>query len=303
MIRNIFWVPVLHLVAVILVAPIAEGVFIASDTPNANTSAPVDDRGWTSSAVYNDASAVYLKDGWFITSRHIGIQDNGTVSIGGSSYAIDSASWTSITNSNGTNADIRLFRISNPSELELAGTEVISSSLSLGQGVTMIGYGRNVSSVVTNNYDEGAHTEIRYYEGSTSSMKWGENEIAGFEQGFTEQTFGFTSDVFWTELATGKAQALQGDSGGGVFVYDSERAKYVLAGIMIGAGLRKDVDEKIYAYTDTGTPNSITISLDLRSYADQINQTIPEPSAALFLLVAGSCIWLRKVYRRRLGVA
>lgn len=271
----------------------AYAVFIASGTPNANTTQPAGDQGWSSMGIYNGAGAAYLGNGWFVTAGHLGAAAT-TVKFDSVNYAIDSSSWTRITNSNGSYADARLFRLASPSAILTPGAQINSEVLSTGTSLTMIGYGRNVSSIVTNQYTTGSgakrqtQTQVRYYEGTTSQMKWGVNEISGFSNSFESVGFGFYSDVFVTTLYTNKAQALDKDSGGGVFVYDDVSGKYLLAGIMIGAVRYSDTNG-IFAVTDTGNSslNSKTYSVNLSAYSDQINQVIPEPATAVLLVGIG----------------
>lgn len=259
-------------------------VFVATGTPNSNTSAPAGNQGWSNMGIYNGAGAVYLGGGWFMTARHLGTAS--TVKLDSINYSVNSATWTSITNSDGSFADMRLFQVSDPGAISAPGIQVNTSALSSGESLTMIGYGRNVSSIITNTYNsKGQQTQVRYYEGTTSSMKWGYNQISGFSNHFESVGFGFFSDVFATTLSSGSAQALDKDSGGGVFIYDSVSGEYVLAGIMIGAVRYQDANG-IFAATDTGTAlqSSKTYAVDLSAYSDQINQVIPEPATGILLV-------------------
>lgn len=257
-----------------LLLPFAgQAVLIGTETPNSNNSQPAGDQGWSSMGIYNGAGSVYLGAGWFITAGHLGT-GAGTVKLGGTTYSINGSSWTSITNSNGSNADIRLFQISDPGAILSSGSQINSASLGLNYQLTMIGYGRDVSSVSK----QGA--TIKYYQATVSQMKWGSNQISGFQSGYTGA--GYTSEIFETTLGSGTAQALDKDSGGGVFIYDDVSENYLLAGVMIGASLYPDANG-IYA-VDSPTQKSKTYSVDLSVYGDQINQTIPEPSTAILLV-------------------
>jgi hypothetical protein len=293
--------PLFLLVSFLFFALDSYAVFIASGTPNGNTSAPVGDRGWSSMGIYNGASAVYLGNGWFITARHMG--SVSTVKFNEVNYSINSSSRTSITNANGSYADIQLFQVVDPAAISASGSRVNAGALGAGTSLTMIGYGRNVSSIVTNKYNsQGIQTQVRYYEGTTSQMKWGGNTISGFSNSFESVGFGFFSDVLQTTLSSGKAQALDKDSGGGVFLYDNVSGDYLLAGIMIGAVRYQDANG-IFAVTDTGNPsiNSKTYSVNLSAYSSQINQAIPEPTTGILLvgvgIVFGAIKRLRYMYQ------
>lgn len=264
-----------YLIVFLLVPAFSQAVFIGTESPNSNTSQPTGDQGWSSMGIYNTGGAVYLGDGWFITAGHLGT-GGSTVNFDSVNYAIDSTSWRNITNSDGSNADIRLFQLSEPSSLSASGSAVNTAALSLNDSLTMIGYGRDVSSI-----SQQGQT-IKYYEGTVSQMKWGSNQISGFQSGYTGA--GYTSEIFETTLGSGTAQALDKDSGGGVFIHDDVSDQYLLAGIMVGA-LRYQDANGIYALSSPTAQNSETYSVDLSVYSDQINQAIPEPTTGIFIAI------------------
>ncbi|MDF3130909.1 trypsin-like serine protease [Kiritimatiellaeota bacterium B1221] len=266
-----------------------KAVFVGTNDPNSNTSAPVDDQGWSYMGVYNTGGAVYLGNGWFITAGHLGT-GAGTVNYDGSSYAIDGSSWVTLQNPDTSNVDSRLFQITTPGDLATTGAQIVDSALSLGDDLTMIGYGRDVSSVSTT----GPWT--KYYESTTSNKKWGENTVDSFVSDYSGA--GYTSDTFQTVLTTGTAQALDKDSGGGVFVYDAATDSYQLAGIMIAATRYSD-EGGIYAskWNGVAANSSWTRSVDLYQYRDQIVSVIPEP--APWILAGGALGLLFLVTRIR----
>jgi len=269
----------LFMFLILLTAVRAEAVIVASNTPNQRNSAPSGDQGWSSMAIYNGAGAVYLGNGWFITAAHLGTA--GTVRFDSIVHSIAGTSWRSVTNQNGTAADIRLFKVANPLAVPEEGSRIKASSPGTGSPVTMIGYGRDVSSILTNQYTTGSwprtqtHTKVNYYEGTASQMKWGTNTVSGFQAAYTNAGFSYESDVFITTLFPGRSQALDKDSGGGVFVYDSGSGEYLLAGIMIGA-LRYQDDNGIYVLTDSGNSgqNSKTYCVNLAAYYEQIEAVV-----------------------------
>jgi len=258
---------------ILLTAIRTEAVFVASNAPNERNSAPSGDRGWSYMAVYNWAGAVYLGNGWFITAAHLGTTRT-VVKFDSIDHPIAGTSWRSVTNQNGTAADIRLFKVANPLAVPEAGARIKASSPGTGSPVTMIGYGRDVSSIATNQYmSKGLQTQVRYYEGTVSQMKWGTNTVSGAQASYTDP--GYESNVFITTLFPGRAQALDKDSGGGVFVYDGGSGEYLLAGIMIGAVRYQDTNG-FFAVTDTGDPgiNSKTYCVNLAAYHEQIEAVV-----------------------------
>ena len=89
--------------------------------------------GWDYVGQVNGASGVYLGNGWVLTAAHVGA---GNFTVAGLSYAFVGGSATSITNGNGTTADLLLFLLGlDTCEITarapgLAGSGVPSSSFS-----------------------------------------------------------------------------------------------------------------------------------------------------------------------------
>ena len=247
----------------------AFAVIVGTGTPNANNAAPSDDRGWSSMGQYAQYGAVYLGNGWFITAAHLG--KHGTnVAFAGETYAIDTDTWTDIHNEDNTRADFRLLRITSPSAITRPGVPINRKAIAVGTDVTMIGRGYDSQDPVH------VPSQTRYYQDTGQAMKWGTNMIRSFDQRF--QASGYTTRTFRTIFGSGVAQALDRDSGGGVFVYDSDQETYVLAGLMIAAALGSTGEEATDKYAVHGGPiRSWTQSVDLRHYADQINAVISNP--------------------------
>ena len=113
--------------------------------------------------------------------------------------------------------------------------------------------------------------------------RWGENEVSERDvlvgipgDRCRTQAFATIRQPHRTEH---NAQGAAGDSGGGVFVKRGER--WELSGVMLSVFRREEMDA------------SATFIADLSVYREQIEETIPEPSAAL-LLVAGLAGGLRR---------
>ncbi|MGI9241203.1 MAG: PEP-CTERM sorting domain-containing protein [Verrucomicrobiales bacterium] len=114
--------------------------------------------------------------------------------------------------------------------------------------------------------------------------RWGENEIAERDvrvgiPGRDGETRAFVTirQPYWTPH---NAQGAAGDSGGGVFVRRGEQ--WQLAGVMLSVLHREDLNA------------SGTFMADLSVYREQIEATIPEPSAGLLLMVAAGFLVLRR---------
>ena len=271
-------------------------VIVSGGDGTQNTTAPVGDQGWSYvGRISNKPSSVtYVSNNWFITAHHIKQLDNPTaVILNGTTYNIDSSSWTRVTNVvSGTDTDLEMFRVTT-SVTDVSGTSVVSSRLSNGTSVTMIGNGYNREATETSwdkNWVEGG-TPIRYrgYKwGSGTTKRWGSNTIEG-SLSAVDDGYGVT-DVLFTDFdnVDGEAQGATYDSGGGVF------ANNKLAGIMLFVGTYS-TNQPDY----TAVYGNQTYMADLSSYSIQINNTIaiPEPAVAGFLiLMGGTVLFIRRIF-------
>jgi hypothetical protein len=279
--------PLISLVTFSLYA-VSQAVIIAGGDGTGNTTAPVGDQGWSYvGRIDNKPSSVtYVGNQWFITANHIKVLDNpGSVLLNGGTYSIMSDSWTRITNSTGTGADLMMFRVSE--DVGLNALTISSSSPSSGTSVTMIGNGLNRAPELQTwqtsshpaKYKEG------YYIGSGTTKRWGLNTIEG-AYSISDIGYGAT-DGFYVDFdnALNEAQGATYDSGGGVFVDNG--GGWELEGIILGVGNLYTVsgtNAVFFTGGDSAYPGSETYMADLSKYSAQINQVIPEPTPA-FLFV------------------
>ena len=279
----------------------SHAVIVAGGDGTQNTTAPTGGQGWdyvgkiTGSA---PSSVTYLDNNWFITANHIKVLDNPTgVLLGGSSYTIDAGSWTRLTNSVGTDADLQMFRVNESVGLSAL---TVSSSPVNGTGLTMIGNGRNRATDLTYwDVTAGTWTELGgpseadasgYKWGSGSTKRWGTNTKEA-DAGLIDDGFGIT-DMFYTDFdgVVGEAQGATYDSGGGVFLDNG--GNWELAGIMLTTA------------QFTGQPGStavfgnLTYSADLSTYSSQIATTtaIPEPSVLAFGFIVPAAFFIRRFF-------
>ena len=268
--------------AVILSASAANAVIVAGGDGTQNTTTPTGGQGWdyvgkiTGSA---PSSVTYIDNNWFITAYHVQVLDSPTgVQLSGSTYSIDGGSWTRLTNTDGGDADLAMFRVTTD-VAGLAGV-TIASPVSNGTGVTMIGNGRNRATAQsfwnvagTTWTENGSPTNASGYKWAAGATKRGGTNTKEADTGLVNDGFGIT-DMFYTdfEAVLGEAQGATYDSGGGVFIDNAGDVE--LAGLMLTVS------------TGTGQPGStavfgnLTLAADLALYADQITTTtaIPEPS-------------------------
>jgi hypothetical protein len=235
----------------------------------------------------NDASGVYLGNGWAITAGHVG---NGNLILGGSTYSLVQGSDHGIVNADGSSADLTVFKVAAPPNLPsltIFPTDPIPFSQNqAGSTIAMIGYGGG--------------------KGET----WGFNTITTVNS--PQQVSIYTSNDLETALGTvtagsasitNKGFLVSGDSGGGDFIFNSSTQTWMLA------GLNEAID---------GNNDSFLVQLD--TYASQIDAItgltaptesagsnvstgltgVPEPSTA-GLLGFGILLGWWKLRRRRRG--
>jgi hypothetical protein len=282
------------LALILLAAVPLQAVFVDTGDPNRQDGPPESGEAWQLMGSYGEGGAVYLGKGWFITAGQLG-DEGTTVRFRGEEIAIDPDTWTPVLHSLELSADALMFRAAAPEALPAQGAEIPDRELAMNDPLTLIGPGRDVGEVVR------VENEQRFYQGDSSSMKWGRNLVSAV--GDTHDGKGFRSRVFDTSLAHGEAQALEGDLGGGVFLRNAESGTVNLAGIIIQATLRKD-ERGTYAYKVASTDSldsSRTRSVELFHYRDQIRHLLMPRTSSLWVwgvLFIGFVIWMVRVVRR-----
>ena len=249
-------------------------------------------------------SGVYLGsvagEDWVLTANHVGAK---SFTLDGTVYSAVENSAVRLTNGDGSDADLILYRID--TSLEWSVLSLSGASLSTGTAVTMIGNGYNRASSLTTWYvtgsgssstwsttpSAGATTVGGYGYGSGHTLRWGTNTVSA-----SSSLLGFNNTV--CEATTfnavdGEAQGAVGDSGGGVFSLNSAN-EWTLSGIMLAIG------------SYTGQPGAAIVGnttyfADLSAYRSQILTTIPEPATVPVLLglaTLGAAV-VRRLRRRR----
>lgn len=217
-------------------------------------------------------SVTYAGNNWFLTAYHVKHHDNPSgVLLDGTSYRIDPASWTRVTNQDGSGADLVLFRVKEPVE-ELDDPVIASRTPGPGTLLILIGNGRNRATErthwtaeweETDDPAEAAYSGYKWASGSTK--RYGFNVTVGARS--VPSPFGETV-CFATPFGDrpGQAQGATYDSGGGVFT--GTPAAWELAGIIITVT------------THNGQPGSTAVFgnhtwiADLSVYREQILDTI-----------------------------
>lgn len=304
----------LAIAAALLTAALPSSAVTVAGTTG-NTTAPGDDPGWANVGSCNSASAVYLGNRWVLTAWHVNALGNFPVVFGNTAYTV-SGPVNRLTN-NGTGGmsaqtDLILFQIN--ADPGLPSLSISASAPVLGNDLVMIGNGRNrlssrtfwqVTQNAGGNNDvwtetTGAHNVEGFkWDGATASKRWGTNDVEGlFNVSLPTGDVRSMVTLFHDDLAgrPNEAQAMVGDSGGGVFFKNG--AQWELSGIMLATGTFGNPTFFDNAPADTAAfGQHVTVAADLSFYRNQIaGLMIPEPSAALMLL-SGSALLLQR--RRR----
>lgn len=284
-------------------APAARAVVVNDPAGSTlNTAAPTSDPGWANVGLCGTGSAIYLQDNWVLTAYHVGA---GTVNFGGTNYTQDATQPTiRVKNSDGSNADMVLFRLAS-TPAGVRDLTIASSTPAANKTLTMIGYGRTQQTSLTTWYVDtatdpdtwseipgsGTATRTGFKTTSARTKQWGTNKL--YDTLVLNNVYGKTS-LFRTDFDTSgdECQAINGDSGGAVFVLNG--SEWQLAGMI-------DV-----TYTQNGQPSYTAVHgtytgiADLSVYREQILDTlaIPEPGTLALLAAGGALAGLR---RRRNG--
>jgi hypothetical protein len=263
------------LLVLLLVAAHAQALLVVGDTAGSTTyTSGVDaGAGWDYVGYLQEgnggikpSSVTYVSNGWFVTAQHVWDNEvagshQETVMLGESSYAINTGSYTSVTNASGSATDLCLFRVTNLTDLP-AGMAVREFSPELSSSLRLIG----------NGYDNDGNSGMTWGNGTPYVSGNGRTRSLVIEELNDTQIYYSVYD----STAEGSALGNTYDSGGGVFI-DGQ-----LAGIMIGAG------DQVTAIADFGT------------YGGQINAiaAIPEPSVIVLMgSVPLGAFLVRRIFR------
>ena len=275
-----------------------------------NTSAPTSadipdwDSGWGESGVtgwdyvgtVNEASGVYLGNGWVLTAGHVGAGDFTLNSGGGNAtYSYNGVSH-SFSDANGP-TDLTVFQLETmPSlpPLSLATSDPSDFvNTSAGDNAAMIGYGNGIKA-------------------------WGYDNVTIANQLINPENTSFVSNDFVMALGSvsnmttsspdNQAYFIGGDSGGGTFIYNAALQKWQLAGInevdgntyleyIDGAWTLSDNDDTAMGAQDVQAI-LLSGSVQVDTYATEIEDAVPEPPVWLLALAGAGAVASARTIRR-----
>lgn len=267
--------------------------------------APTGDEGWSrvGKVGAGAGSGVYLGNGWVLTAAHVGA---GAFTLDGVTYQAKTGSSQRLTNPDNSITDLIVYELQTRPTLGLIN--LASSRPGAGSLVTMIGYGITQTpglvfwDAAWNKVSSSSSWTYYGYEvGGDYTKQWGQNYILAGPSGgnsnyLVSGGYGTVSAMLtqfydYTGVTAG-AQAVPGDSGGGVFFNNG--GTWELAGIMHAVFTYSG--QNVWTQAAYGDQTSIA---DLTVYRDQIVAitAVPEPSAVALAGVAVAVGIAR--YRRR----
>jgi hypothetical protein len=235
------------------------GLIVEREEDGLSSRAPADDPGWANVGVCSRWTAVYLGRGWVITAAHVGPSN---VDLEGTIYKVDLKSRKRVLNSDGTTADLTLFRIE--PEPDLPSVEITAESPPVGTPIVLIGSG------LSRGEKTSAEGRVGFNWQSPSIKRWGTSLLNEY---VLDRSIGNT-EAFATRFSIAKtaheAHAARGDSGGAAFAYLEGR--WQLVGIILAVDGHTGQPVRLAAYGNR------TFIADLARYRDFIQGVTGVPS-------------------------
>lgn len=256
----------------------AIAVVISAGDGTGNTSAPSNDPGFAHVAALGDLTGVYLGGGWILTADHVPPDRDAVIE--GVVYPAVVGSRIVLETTPGVPADLALYKIQG--DPGLPWLALSTTPPMPGETVVMAGQGWNRGATLS--YWNSSWQPVApamaaftgFVRGSDRALRWGHNTViaasvpvvlggkttTSFRTLFDDSAFAFSDE----------AQAVQGDSGGAVFLERS--GSWELAGVMF----------TVATYTnqpaDTAVYGTETYSVEIAGYAEEIDE-ITRPSVPI----------------------
>lgn len=251
----------LAIALLLLLAAPSNAVVVDTSSPELYESPPADDPGWRNVGRRGSTTAIYLGEGWVLTSRHSAM---GAVEFDGVTHepVTDTLHWLD-SPLGGIKADLMMFRIT--PEPDLPSLALRRRPVSPGEEVVLVGYGRGRGGP--------AKSGLGYAVDERWVKRWGANVVEHDREnvrGPNETlTRCFTTRFDRDRSAEHEAQATGGDSGGAVFHRGKRRWRLVGVMLSVTSSPSQQRNEALFG-------NS-THSADLGAYAAQILEILGRP--------------------------
>jgi hypothetical protein len=253
----------------------AQAIVENVDDGMGTTSPPPDDPGFDHVGVTaNGLSAVYIGNGWVLSAAHV---NQNPVTLGGVTYPDLPNSMVQLQKPGIAFSDFILFRLA--TSPPLAPLALASAPPSLGDTVTMIGYGwdRAPTMVCWNgSWAEVGCNPLATYRGYKSGgpfrMRWGRNQVnsVGLDIRYGSWITRAFAVHFDQSGVPYEAQAVPGDSGGAVFL--KRDGQWQLAGVMFTISVFDGQN-----YYSTAVFGQSTYVSDLSYYRPEIEMLVGAP--------------------------
>lgn len=238
-------------------APSADAVIVDPGDGTQNVTPPSPDPGFDNvGATVTNLSAVYVGNGWVLTANHVGER---AVTFGTTTYQPVVGSLVRFANGSGALADLVAYKLTE--RPPLPALPIASTPRQIGDGVTLIGNGRNRGAATTWMGVDG------YLWGAGRSIRWGTNVVSHIGE------FDLNTESFWTTFDdlgplppfVQEADVVNGDSGGAAFLGAE------LVGILFARGPFSGQPASTSLYGNVG------LIVDLYAYRSDILATIGQP--------------------------
>lgn len=274
------------LLCLFALAPRAHAVVINTLDDQINRVAPADDPGWNNVGRVGSASGVYLGNRWVLTANHVG---SASLRLSdGRTFAPIAESGVRLQNTGSVagfgGADLFMYRLA--ADPGLPALNIAAAAPARGERVSMIGAGLDLKGSMLGWQTTSVTGGLRWTEaplvhantfgfalGTSSTMRWGYNQVstASAFDSMSDRTWTFSTrfDPPGTPLSFFEAQAVVGDSGGGVF-HEAD-GQWQLSGIMVSQDLLNNQPAGTVVF---GGSSNIA---DLSRYREQILELLNTP--------------------------
>ena len=274
--RGFAWAPV---VALLLGFSQANAVLIAGPDGSINSMPPLPpllDPGFANVGDMSGLTGVYVRNGWVLTANHVGI---GPIELDGTVYQAVPGSEIRFTNPTPPDPDLIAFKLEQ--RPPLPDLMLASGPVRLNQEVMMIGQGRNRAAATTW-ISPGSESFDGWFLGTGRAIRWGTNSVDLTDQ--SVDTGGAVTEAFvvsFDEISGSssddpEAQAVSGDSGGAVFVWNGAVSE--LIGIMFARGSLNPAQST--QPLNLALFENTSFMVDLDHYRSQILSVIDQPDCA-----------------------